>query len=83
MPTKSEPRDLTSGQVIYNLPENIATAVTIIRSAAAEALECYRWATNNRPHLVHLALHAKRRRNRKKNLHRIVREFLEDKYGKK
>lgn len=81
MPTKNEPLDLTSGQVTYTLPENITKAVTIIRSAAAEALECYHWATNNRPRLVHLALHAKKRRNRKKNLHRIIREFMEEQHG--
>lgn len=73
MPTKNEPIDLTRGQITCTL--------TVIQSVAAKALECYRWATQNRPHLVHLALHAKKGRARTKNRRRIIREFMEERYG--
>ena len=36
-----------------------------------------KWAVQNRPHLAHLAVYAKRRRARKKNANRILREFME------
>lgn len=45
---------------------------------AAGIQSCVTWARNERPHLVHLAVHAKKRRTRKKNTVRIVREYLKE-----
>lgn len=41
-------------------------------------LDCARWAYCCRPQLVHLALRARKRRTRKKNLVRIVKEYIRE-----
>ena len=56
-----------------------------ITSAPAAAYSLYRdahavlaWAIKNRPRLVHLAGWAKKRKDRRKNLRRIIREFIKE-----
>jgi hypothetical protein len=55
----------------------------LITSAPAAAFCLYReaynvldWATKNRPRLLHLAGWAKKRKDRRKNLRRIIREYI-------
>lgn len=43
-----------------------------------EIRSCARWARNERPRLVHMSLHARKRRTRKKNLVRLVREYIRE-----
>lgn len=50
----------------------------VIKRLEERIRNCSRWAHNNRPNLVHLALHAKKPRTRKKNLVRIVREYMKE-----
>ena len=52
-------------------------AATQITKVATWITKVATWALKNRPHLVHLAIHAKTRRARKKNAKRILREFME------
>ena len=45
---------------------------------ATKIRACVAWARNERPRLVHLIVHTKKRRTRKKNAVRIVREYLKE-----
>lgn len=49
-----------------------------IWNLAKTAYECSIWAVSNRPRLIHLALRSKKARVRKKNLRRIVREYIKE-----
>ena len=53
----------------------------VIKMLEERIRSCSLWARNERPRLVHLALHAKKRRNRKKNVVRIVQEYMEENHG--
>ena len=55
----------------------ITKVATWITKVATWITKVATWALKNRPHLVHLAIHAKTRRARKKNAKRILREFME------
>lgn len=45
---------------------------------AKDAYKILCWAIKNRPRLLHLAGYAKKRKDRRKNLRRIIREFCKE-----
>lgn len=58
--------------------EYISPALDIITRLITEAGKISSWARKNRPHLAHLALHAKTARRREKNWKRIVKEYIRE-----
>ena len=57
------------------MPANESIYLQAIQMAA-EIRACCTWAKNERPRLVHLVVHTKKHRIKKKNAVRIVREYL-------
>lgn len=74
MPTENKQWNLDEGSAEIDTD----TLYLQVIQAAAKIRSCVHWALNYRPRLAHLAVHAKRRRARKKNTRRIIREYLRE-----
>lgn len=72
MPTKNE---IDIEQVREKATIVVDAAWEIASMVANKVQKISRWAIYNRPRLCHLAIYGKKRKTRKKNLRRIMREY--------
>lgn len=58
--------------------DHIGPALDVLTRVITKACEVALWNRKNRPHLVHLSLHAKTARRRKKNQKRLCEEYRKE-----
>ena len=59
-------------------PGEVSFKIDMVWHAAIAAGACVRWAIRNRRRLAHLAIRAKKHRTRKKNVKRIISEYIKE-----
>ncbi len=76
----TEPEALPKYITLNNNAGEITLEIDAAAFIAYQAQESIRWAALHRAKLLHLAQYAKTKKARRKNAHRILREYIEEVY---